>query len=480
MKKLLTLILAIVMIASLGAAAFAQPVIVKADQVENADPQIQVLFDSLKELVPQNDGHDWFVAVTDLDRNGKLELIASCVSGQEHKSLVKIYELSADMNQIVELTTDAEEDGSFMDILSDSADTFHDTKTDTYYYMFSDGTFLNQNEYNSVKCSVSLKDGKLTHREYAFEHSENYNGITVIEYTNLNGETITPDEFNSAGSNEFAGFEKYGTNFGWVEYKAIDRVSQLADSYAIFIAEKEPQKQIVVPEATPQIVNPGFLMITKNPTSEYKTEGQTAWFVAYADNWNSLIWTFVSPDGGQYSAQNFMNIFPYCGVSGVSGTSLSISNVSLDMNGWGAFCTFYGNNQTARSNTAYINVSSKPQPTPKPTSQPIIGGMMGGYVSDYLMSTVTIQLDNGDSVQVLKDICYVTVGDLDYGCPCTVYFNGGYPSRDNITSVTIQGKVYSPPPVAITQSMQDAIDNGTYDEDTNYLDDLEIPEGWND
>lgn len=30
----------------------------------------------------------------------------------------------------------------------------------------------------------------------------------------------------------------------------------------------------------------------------------------------------------------------------------------------------------------------------------------------------------------------------------------------------------------MTQSMYDAIMSGTYDEDTNYLDDLEIPDDW--
>lgn len=479
MKKILAIILSIVMISSL-AAAFAdnkQPA-----RAENEDEQIKLLFDSLETLVPKDDKLDWVIGVTDLDANGRLELIATCISGSEHKSQAKFYELSEDFKTATELTTDAADDGTFTDILADSADTYFDAKTDTYYYMFSDNTFLNQNEFFATKCSISLKDGNVVHKEYAREHTEIYNGITAIEYTDLSGAIITPEEFSSAGNNEFAGLEKSGRNFGWVSAKDVKELYQLEDSYAIFLGEKEPDKGIKKPEETPQIVDPGFLWIYKNPTSEYIKEGETAWFIANAYNWDSLVWTFVSPDGGQYSVQNFKKFFPHCSVSGVSGTSLTVDNVSLDMNGWGAFCTFYGNSQTARSNTAYIYVSTKPVPTPKPTDEPVTG-IVGGYVSDFLMSSVTIQLDNGGSVQVLKDVCDVVGGDLDYGCRCTVYFVGGYPTLDNVTYVRIEGREPVPEvdPVIfepITESMEEALKEGTFDLETNYLSDLEIPEDW--
>lgn len=467
MKKFLAVLLALSMIATLGTAAFAEAGAVRA---ENAEDQIKVFFDGFAELVPQEDGNEWYVAVTDLDANGRLELIATCITGGNHISLAKFYELSEDFTTAAELETDAAEDGTFTDILADGADTYYDAQTDTYYFMFADDTILGENEFNATKCSISLKDGKVVHKEYAREHSSNFNGITVIEYNDLNGNIITPDEFNAAGSSEFAKCEKSGTNFGWVEAKNVDESFKLEDSYAIFLGEKEPDKGERKPSEDKPIVNPGFLMITKNPTSEHINEGETAWFVAYADNWNSVGWTFVSPNGGQYSAQNFKNIFPGAKISGANGTSLSVGNVTLEMDGWGAFCTFYGNNQTARSNTAYINVATKP--VPKPTDPPIIGGMMGGYVSDYLMSSITIQLDNGGSVQVLRDICYITGGDLDYGCRCTVYFNGGYPTRENVTSVRIEGREpvpevdpvlpeeppYDDPVVfePITESMEDA------------------------
>ena len=488
MKKILAVILAISMIAAFGAAAFADDKLVRA---ENADEQIQTLFDSLETLVPQDDKLEWSVCVTDLDANGRLELVATCISGNEHKSLAKFYELSEDFAAINELNIDADAEGFFTDILADSADTYYDEKTDTYYYMFADDTFLNENEFDASKCSISLKDGNVVHKEYAKEHTELYNGITVITYTNLKDEIITPEEFNDAGSKEFADLEKSGRNIGWCVLKDVKEVYQLADSYAIFLGEKEPDKKIQKPQETPHIVNPGFLMITKNPTSENIKEGETAWFVAYADNWDSVVWTFVSPDGGKYSAQNFAGIFPYSRVSGASGTSLSVSNASLDMNGWGVFCTFYGNNQTARSNTAYINVSEIP-----PRVQ-LYASPSDGYF-EYADQPVYLYAGAGDQIYwqisctnnsgynhsgtVSSGSCVYLPAFADERYDCYLY---AYVVNDPSNSIyctyvmdNLPEPVYEPDYEPITESMAEAMNNGTFDLETNYLSDLVIPDDW--
>ena len=49
-----------------------------------------------------------------------------------------------------------------------------------------------------------------------------------------------------------------------------------------------------------------------------------------------------------------MSTFPNSPVSGLYEGVLSVSNVTEDMNGWGAFCTFYYEDQVATSGTGYI------------------------------------------------------------------------------------------------------------------------------
>ena len=96
------------------------------------------------------------------------------------------------------------------------------------------------------------------------------------------------------------------------------------------------------------------LMVVRNPTDENRKPGSTANFVANANVRDSLTWSFVSPGGAVYSAYDFMSTFPNSPVSGLYEGVLSVSNVTEDMNGWGAFCTFYYEDQVATSGTGYI------------------------------------------------------------------------------------------------------------------------------
>ena len=451
MKKWISLFLAVLMLFSIGAASFAEDA-----SSEDADKQLSLLFQSLSSLKQDESTGTWYYTVTDLDHNGRLELV--CAMQNDYSSSVKVYELGEKFDTIVDCTVNLAAGETFPDILRETADTYHDETNDTWYYMFTNGASVGTLGYNSSRCSVSLKDCTLSHSTYATATAQVINGYTAITYTDANGTMITPDEYNAAGANAFIGYAASSTNFDWFLMADATTVSRLTDSYSIFSGAKQPLK-IVTPDgqtassSSQTIVTPvvtaapapisNYVTVTKSPTNEYHQEGETAWFISYADNYLSLVWTFVSPYGGEYSYQSFMQLFPACYVSGVNSTTLSIGNVSTDMSGWSVYCTFYGNGQSARSNTAYLYITVKPTPTytPTPTQAPV-GGAMNGTVSDFLMSTVTIALDNGTMVQILKDICYITnAGTLSVGAPCTVYYTGSAPTSNTVTAVTVEGLI---------------------------------------
>lgn len=443
MKKFISLILAVMLVFTLAVSAYAEPVVKKivAAEKTDIDEQIDLMFANLSELSQDSVDGSWNYAVTDLDHNGNLELIAGICKAPDYKTYAKIFEVSAERDAFIECDMSVKEGEPFVDIVKNSADTFYDKPSDIWYYMFSDD-FTNDNEHYTTKCSICLKDGYVTPKSYATEHCEMIDGFTVVSFMDLDGNEITPEQFNSAGSDIFKDLEKSGTNFSWFTMKDAKTASVLTDSYKVFIGEKEAKNTDKAEEnkskAGESSESP-FLMISKNPTSEYHYEGETAYFVAGAKNAAFINWTFISPSGNEYKVQDFENKFIQCKVSGANSGTLSIKNVSADMNGWGAYCTFNGNGQTARSSTAYLNVASKPQPTPVPTYRPV-SNTIGGYVSDYLMSSVTIGLNNGTTVQVLKDICTVTGGGhLDYGCACTCYFSGNTPTSANIYYVEVKG-----------------------------------------
>jgi hypothetical protein len=130
--------------------------------------------------------------------------------------------------------------------------------------------------------------------------------------------------------------------------------------------------------------------------------------------------------------QSFRNVFPGSTVSGEYSTTLSIGNLKEDMSGWGAYCTFYYGGQTARTSTAYINITNKGQPVP---SQDVYGSASGKAYSGG--AGYAINLSNGTQIYVDGWKCNVS-GTFYDGAPCTVtYMN--YPSSDNVTSVAIYG-----------------------------------------
>ena len=107
---------------------------------------------------------------------------------------------------------------------------------------------------------------------------------------------------------------------------------------------------VPIPTEPPRI----DLYVTRNPTDENRKAGSTASFVANANIRDSMKWVFVSPGGAECSAQEFNALFPASSVSGVYEGVLSVSNVSAEMNGWGAYAIFYYQDQVASSTVAHI------------------------------------------------------------------------------------------------------------------------------
>ena len=101
--------------------------------------------------------------------------------------------------------------------------------------------------------------------------------------------------------------------------------------------EPEPEPSAPVPE------------IYKNPRREKHVPGQTAVFIAEADPYDEAGWRAIAPNGLDVSLEAFQNVFPSCSVLGIYSDTLTITNVSLDMNGWSFYCVFV--NEGTRTNT---------------------------------------------------------------------------------------------------------------------------------
>ncbi len=441
MKKAISIAMALMMLLSLSVAAYASPV--RASD-ESTEAQIGQISGSLASLKQDEASGAWFYTVTDMDHNGRLELIAASEQGAGKYTYVKIWEIGEDMSTLTECKVNIPEDESFPDILAENADTYYDPASDSWSYMFYDNIVLSDQEAYYAKCAISFTASELGFRQLAVRHTQVVNGVVNDTYMDNNGNTISGEQYNDSFSTGTMEFIRSNTNFDWVSSADADE-ARLKDSYAVFKGVKMPpekqQEAEIAAQAATTAANPApaatpapvaapaptnFLTITKNPTNESRSVGETAWFISGASGYTSLTWTFVSQSGGEYNVQNFRNTFPYATVSGEDGTTLTISNLSTEMSGWGVYCTFYNNGQTARTNTAYMYVTAKTYTQSNNTNQSQVYYYSDYYGDSYVYAdsdgSVAIYYPDGSSSIDFDD---GTAIDIDSDGSETYWFNDG-------------------------------------------------------
>ena len=448
-KRILAYLLVVTMLASMAVMASAgayadgelQNITMAPTDIDN---QLSYIFSQVSSL-KQNDGNTWYYTVTDLDHDGSLEFIAASQHPQDRSTNLKVWEIGADRNSLTECTLAKDPEESFPDILTDVADTFHNTTTDTWDYLFYDNVVITPADVYTSKSAYHLKDGVISYEAFAVEHTLLIGGGRNVTHTDANGVAIAPEQYNAAGVNAFAGCERSSTNFQWLTAAKLDNQMSLIDAYSVFSGVKAPTEIFPVPKPealqepsptpvptaaptpapAPAPVQVVYLTVTKNPTNENRTEGGTALFVSCANAFETLTWTMVAPDGGEYSVPSFRNVTG-ANVTGESSTTLSVGNVTTAMNGWGAYCTFYYKGQTARTTTAYMYITAK-----KNNSAP--SGAYSASVTDWNYSSVTLWVANTVSCTVPWAKCDVD-GDLYVGAPASVSWNGS-----DVTYVYISG-----------------------------------------
>ena len=465
-KRFFSFLLAAILLFSVAAlgsgAAFAE-----GAEATDTNLQIGLISSQAGELKQADSQNIWYYTVTDLDHDGNLEFVAASQHPMDRSTNLKVWEVGADRKTLTECSLDKDPDESFPDILTDSADTYHNPQTDTWYYLLYDNVIISSTEVYTIKTAVSLKDGVISYEPFAIEHTIVEGTLRSVTHTDANGIDISPAQYNAAGAEAFADLNRSSTSFEWLIGADLEDSTRLSGCYAVFTGDKAPTERLPfpmptaletpettpapaptpVPAQTPVPVQPApapapiWLTITKNPTNENKKTGGTAYFVACANIFDSLTWTFVSPDGGEFSPQSFV-AGTKASIGGEYGTTLSVSNVESWMNGWGAYCTFYYQGQTARTSTAYIYVDGKKEQTPDWKQTP--GSMSGtayrdsdGLLCVFLQNGNTVYLPNYSKPGYICNI-YGELYAAGGGASCIVYYIGS-PTADNIYQIEVYG-----------------------------------------
>ncbi len=158
-------------------------------------------------------------AVTDLDLNGRPEIIASRNSGFEDTTFTDYYEVSEDGESLVKCEHIVEGE-SEADIAFETDYCYFDKKADRYYYVFTNHEVMSIRETYNHKVAVSLSEGKVTETIIATEATvyEGESEVPTITYTDANGNTITEQEFKKIGDTHFADCQKKSVTFGFKGY----------------------------------------------------------------------------------------------------------------------------------------------------------------------------------------------------------------------------------------------------------------------
>lgn len=112
-------------------------------------------------------------------------------------------------------------------------------------------------------------------------------------------------------------------------------------------------------------------VVTKHPTSETVDEGGEAVFVAKAKYTQIYTWQLISPEGVIFDCDTVQLTFPDLKVTGAKTSTVTLSNIPLELNGYKIRCMFTAGG-TVVSDPAKLTVTAKPTepPTEEPTEVP--------------------------------------------------------------------------------------------------------------
>ncbi len=196
---------------------------------QSVQEQLELIADSIDQwALPMEYANEVYeYAVTDLDNNGRLEIITANMGGTGIYTYSNFYEVNETYDGLTLCERDVTEGESQADIGTESVQAYHDSETGTVYYVFEDYIKNGAAEHYEVQIAISLVDGKVSEETLAIR-SEIYdadNGLT-ISHQNAAGEEVTAEEYEGIADTVFAGMEKREAQFGWCVYQGTDGIEE--------------------------------------------------------------------------------------------------------------------------------------------------------------------------------------------------------------------------------------------------------------
>jgi len=180
------------------------------------EQQLQIIAERASDwMVPAENGSFGF-AVTDLDRNGRLEIISSVCQGTGIYTYSQFRELDSTCSGLILCETSFQEGSSQADIMVQSTPAYYDTAQDIYYYVFDDVLKNGAAEYYENKRALTLKNGEIQETFLAYRSTIYTGSDPTVICTDAAGTAISEETYASIADQVFGDLEKLQVRLGWV------------------------------------------------------------------------------------------------------------------------------------------------------------------------------------------------------------------------------------------------------------------------
>ena len=348
----------------------------------NEQEQLTFIENNRSAWLPQDLEYEtWFYTVTDLDHNGRLEVLTASLQGSGLYTYVDCREVNETCTGLNYCHDNLGEGEAWPDIIVNSLTFYRNPATGLYYYLCEDGVRDGAAHYLTTLESVCLDHGRIELRRLASK-DETYTdpNNSVKRYYDENGAETTESTYLAVEQRFFAGFERGTLNLNWVQLEAQPTPQPQAPVQPVqpqVTAQPQyiPQPQVTAqPQYAPQPQLGGPVTVTKNPTSESLAAGGKTWFIAHANNASSLTWLFTSPQGQSFTMQQAMAANPGLRLQELPEDTLEVSNVPASFDNWSVQARFDGPGGSAVTAPAMIYVDD---------SMTVYGSVISAYYRAY-------------------------------------------------------------------------------------------------
>lgn len=213
-------------------AADAQDTVSAADAFDVAVPdQLQLISESFADWCPIDDGCEYSFAVTDLNQNGRVELIVATNQGTGLYTYADIREVNESGDGLDLLPSPLGEGDAYPDFILDTMPVYYNEASDEYLYVCDDVVRFSAFSSCVAREVMSFDPtGGVGLATYAIQLTEaDENGDPVVSYTASDGETaITEEEYNTCVENDLSAHRSGTATFKWSNYTA-EQVSSLSN-----------------------------------------------------------------------------------------------------------------------------------------------------------------------------------------------------------------------------------------------------------